>query len=638
MNARLQRIALAALLGTVALGLVGTAYKLSESAGVRALHETASQRLEVYSSSLQSEMSRYDYLPALLGLNPEVIRALQTSPPTGDTAATEQANRYLETVAASAKASAIYVMNLDGMTIAASNWQQSGSFVGMNFAFRPYFQDARRGGVGRFYGVGTVSNEPGYYFSSGIYDRGRIVGVATVKVSLHSLDNTWKNADEIVVAADENDVIFLASMPALKFRTLSRLSHERLQQLEATRQYHTRQTLEPIGTIESRRLFDGTLATHMRGASHPASSTTATATGTAAAATEPALSGEYLVEGRPIPGTPWKLVMLSDTAALKASARNAAAAGCFGVLAALALLLYGLQRRRVAAQALASKAALERAYGDLENQVALRTQDLCEANDHLHQEVHERRKAEKALKGMLDELVQAGKMAALGQMATGITHELNQPLAALRTLSDNAAVLLQRGRVGDAQANLVEISQLVARMGKITAELKNFARKTPPRLVPVALACVIADSLSLLERRLRMEAVQVRLDLPEEPAFALCDANRLQQVLVNLVGNAIDAMGTSRRRMLTIAVMRVGGSVSIAVRDTGSGLSDESERRLFEPFFTTKAQGSGLGLGLAISADIVREFGGNLSGRNLAPAGAEFMVQLTAVEELEFHA
>ncbi len=633
MTPRLQRIALAALLGAVALGLVGTAYKLSESAGVRALHETASQRLEVYSSSLQSEMSRYDYLPALLGLNPEVIRALRISPSTGDATATEQANRYLETVATSAKASAIYVMNLDGMTIAASNWQQRGSFVGMNFAFRPYFQDARRGGVGRFYGVGTVSNEPGYYFSSGIYDHGRIVGVATVKVSLHSLDNTWKNADEIVAAADENDVIFLASMPALKFRTLSRLSHERLQQLEATRQYHTRQTLEPIGTIESRRLFDGTLATRMTGASQRTSSGA-----NAAAATEPVLQGEYLIEGRPIPGTPWKLVMLSDTAALKASARNAAAAGCFGVLAALALLLYGLQRRRVAAQALTSKAALERAYGDLENQVTLRTQDLCEANDHLHQEVRERRKAEKALKDMLDELVQAGKMAALGQMATGITHELNQPLAALRTLSDNAAVLLQRGRVGDAQVNLVEISQLVARMGKITAELKNFARKTPPRLVPVALACVIADSLSLLERRLRMEVVHVRLDLPEEPAFALCDANRLQQVLVNLVGNAIDAMGTSRRRMLTIAVMRVGGSVSIAVRDSGSGLSDESERRLFEPFFTTKAQGSGLGLGLAISADIVREFGGSLSGRNLAPAGAEFMVQLTAVEELEFHA
>jgi two-component system C4-dicarboxylate transport sensor histidine kinase DctB len=622
MRSRVRRAGLAALLCLLAITLVGIVYKLSESSGVRALHRTASQRLEVYSGSLLAEMSRYDYLPALLGLNPDIAAAL-LSP--RDAPAVDRADRYLATVATNARASAIYVMTPEGMTVAASNWQARDSFVGMNFSFRPYFIDAMREGVGRFYGVGTVSREPGYYFSSSIYAQGQLVGVVAVKVALHSLDTNWKNAGEIVVAADENDVIFLSSMEALKFRTLSRLSGERLKQLEATRQYNTLKTLEPLGPLQSWTLLDGTVATHVTSPSGTASAGRA------------ALTGEYLVEGQLIPGTPWKLLMLSELADVKASARNAAAAACFAALAVVALLVLGLQRRRVAVQAFSSKAALEQAYGDLENQVRLRTHDLSDANTHLHQEVFERRKTEQALKDTLEELVQAGKMAALGQMATGITHELNQPLAALRTLSDNASVLLNRGRVGEAQVNLQEISQLVARMGKITAELKNFARKTPPRMEPVSLDRVVADALSLLDRQLRIESVELRLDVPER-TMALADANRLQQVLVNLIANAIDAMTTSTRKLLTIGVVRDGTSVSIAVRDTGAGMSSESERRLFEPFYTTKAQGSGLGLGLAISADIVRGFGGTLSGRNLAPAGAEFTVQLTAAQDIEIHA
>ena len=623
MNFRLRGAVVATLLVAAAFVFVWSAYALAESAAVRSLHNTATRRLEVYSGSLLSEMSRYDYLPSLLALNADVTAMLRGA---RSADAIARVDRYLATVSTNARASAVYIMDTHGLTLAASNWDKHDSFKGINFSFRPYFQDALGGGVGRFYGVGTVSNEPGYYFSAGVYDGGELIGVATVKVGLHSLDNDWKDAGEIVAAADENDVIFLSSVQSLKFRTLSHLSRERLRQVEATRQYQMPATMEPIGTLENNWPFDHSLSMRL----------TEDASGVPPG--EPVLNGEYLIEGRKIPGTPWKLVMLSDLAAVKTLARSAAAVGGFAALAVLALLLYGLQRRRVAAQALATKAALERAYGDLENQVALRTQDLCEANNHLHQEICERTRAEAALKKMLEELVQAGKMAALGQMATGITHELNQPLAALRTLSDNATVLLKRGRVADAQANLDDISQLVARMGKITSELKNFARKTPSRLVPVKLRGVIDDALSLLERRVREVQVEIQLDLPDEPMFALCDANRLQQVLVNLIGNAIDAMTTNRRPVLTIGVMRVGGSVSIGVRDTGVGMSGETERRLFEPFYTTKAQGSGLGLGLAISADIVCEFGGRLTGRNLTPFGAEFMVQLTATPEPAFNA
>jgi two-component system C4-dicarboxylate transport sensor histidine kinase DctB len=594
---------------------IAAAYLLAEGSGIRKLRETAAQRLEVYGGSLRSELRRYDYLPAVLGLNDDVIAALADA---HDRPAVDEANRYLETVAADARVAAIYVMDLKGLTIAASNWSQRASFVGMNFAFRPYFQNAVRGGLGRFYGVGTVSYEPGYYFASGVYRNGRMVGVAAVKVSLDTLGDSWANPGEVVLVADENGVIFLSSVPALKFKTLNPLSAAALGTLGATRQYHTLRSFEPAGLTTSRRLLDDTQVTHF----------TPVAIGDAAPALPP---GEYLLQSRDVFGTQWDLLMLSDLAPVKAAARNAAAAAGFASLATVALLLYGLQRKRITQQRLASKAALERAYGDLENQVALRTEDLRTTNAHLQREIGERSKAEKALQDTLEELVQAGKMAALGQMATGITHELNQPLAALRTLSDNAKVLLQRGRTADARENLEYIGELVERMGHITGQLKSFARKTPARLQPVDLQRVVADAVFLMEQRLRAEGIDLRLRPAPEGTCALCDGNRLQQVLVNLIGNAIDAMAGAPRRRLTIRVTEADGRASISVRDTGAGIAPDAQARLFEPFFTTKAQGSGLGLGLAISAGIVKEFGGTLKAANCEP-GAEFTVLLSAVQ------
>jgi C4-dicarboxylate-specific signal transduction histidine kinase len=260
--------------------------------------------------------------------------------------------------------------------------------------------------------------------------------------------------------------------------------------------------------------------------------------------------------------------------------------------------------------------------------VHLRTEALSEANVHLQTEVAERKRAEEILKTTLDELVQTGKMAVLGQMSAGITHELNQPLAALRTLSANAVIFLERGQSEQLDLNLRTICQLTDRMGQITAQLKKFARRSGVELHSVPLADVIGDAVFLLGQRMRQERIE--LDQHIEPGLnALCEGNRLEQVLVNLLVNAFDATavedGPNRVR---IVARRESHGVLIEVHDNGPGIAPEVMPRVFEPFFTTKEQGVGLGLGLAISAGIVRDFGGMLRAGQSPLGGAVFTIAL----------
>jgi two-component system C4-dicarboxylate transport sensor histidine kinase DctB len=224
-------------------------------------------------------------------------------------------------------------------------------------------------------------------------------------------------------------------------------------------------------------------------------------------------------------------------------------------------------------------------------------------------------------------------MAVLGQMAAGITHELNQPLAALRTLSDNARLLLAKARTGDVQTNLTLISQLTDRMAKITGQLKAFARKSALQLGPVSVRRALGNVQALLEQRLRTERVAIVEDWSEDDVEVRADANRLEQVLVNLVVNALDAMQDTAVRHLEVSVRTRAGRVSIVVRDTGPGIAPDLLPRIFEPFVTTKEPGAGLGLGLAISAGIIREFGGSLVAANRPQGGAEFTIELAAAME-----
>ncbi len=294
-----------------------------------------------------------------------------------------------------------------------------------------------------------------------------------------------------------------------------------------------------------------------------------------------------------------------------AAARAGAAGAAVLVLGSALGILW--ERRRV----------LARANAFLEARVAERTDALTRANARLSAEVRDRREAEARLKRAQADLVQAGKLSALGQMSAGISHELNQPLMAIRSFAQNAGTFLDRGDTRAAAGNLARINDLAGRMGRIIRNLSAFARAEPVPAVETDLADVIAAALEITETRRREADIETRLDLAPGPVLAMGGETRLGQVVVNLVANAIDAMREAPERRLTLSLM--DAPPRIVLRDTGPGLADAE--RMFDPFWTTKQVGKGLGLGLSISYGIVAGFGGEIRGRNVE-GGAEFTVTL----------
>ena len=597
-----------------ALTLVASqlALRYSMATGMDELEAAGRHKLALYTASLEREIDKYGYFPALLGLDQSVLQMLAA--PVPEPAQVSRMNQYLEQLNARAGSLSIYILDRRGRVVATSNFRQADSFLGEELFFRPYFRQALDNGAGRFFGIGTTQSEPGYYLSSALAGDQGVLGVAVVKVGLKQLEQSWGTVEAPALVSDENGVVILSSVPDWKFTTTRDLDPATLSVFERTQQYN-RRTLKPLGVKTLKQQGDGARLVRL-----PAP----------AASPGFPLVGNFLAQTSTLPGTPWNITVFSPQAQVRAMALNRAALAAAGAAFLFILTLMLNQRRRHLKDRLAVQGALQKAHDELERKVAERTADLSSANSLLQKEVAERTQAERTLRGAQDELVQAGKLAVIGQLSAGIAHELNQPLAALRTLSGNARKFLARGNQETASSNLERMDQLVDRMGLLTSQLKSFARKSSgtPQAVPVRRA--VENALFLLEQRLQQARTVACLDLPEQDLQAWCDPNRLEQVLVNLAGNALDAMQGSAEPALDIVARREGKRILIQVRDRGPGISEEASMRLFEPFFTTKDADSGLGLGLAISAGIVADFGGTLTAANHPDGGAVFTVDLPA--------
>ena len=603
----LSLLAMALLVCLVALAT----YQISQQVGLAELQATGRHRLDLYAASLEREIGKYAYFPATLGLERDVLDLL-TRP--DDTRLNENLNSYLEQLNDRAGTLAIYIMNRKGKVLASSNWRRSDSFVGEDLSFRAYFRDALDTGSGRLFGIGTTRSEPGYYLSSALADRGKILGVAVVKVSLEQLEKSWSTVEAPVLVADENGVVILSSVPDWKFTTLRPLDESTRNAFDRTQQYN-RRALQPLGVKEVSTLnFGARLVQLAKEQQEMVSSYPVT--------------GKFLLQSQPMPGTPWTLTVFSHLdPANEIGLIRAAVAGITTILLCIVAAMV-FQRRHHLRDRLAAREALQKAYDELELKVEERTADLSSANKQLQDEVAERARAERTLRAAQDELIQAGKLAVIGQLSAGIVHELNQPLAALRTLSGNAIRFLDRGDETTSRTNLERIGQLVDRMGQITGQLKAFARKSTGQAQPADLRTVVSNAIALLDQRLKSTSAHIASYFPEAPTEALCDANRLEQVVVNLIGNALDAQAGQNSPKIEIRGDLHDGMIRLQVRDHGPGLSDEALDRIFEPFFTTKDAGQGLGLGLAISAGIVNDFGGTLAGANHPEGGAVFTLQL----------
>ncbi|KWK71860.1 ATPase [Burkholderia ubonensis] len=589
--------------------------------GVGELQRNAAVRVDRTTNALKSTLDRYESLPYLLGSHP-YVQELLAEPKRADYAA--RANRYLEDLNQHAHATVTYLVGADGLCVAASNWRAPDSFIGIEYRFRPYFIDAMNGRVGRFFGIGTISRDPGYYISQPVWRDGRIVGVVVVKLNLEWFQGA--DASEPLVVADDHGVVFLSSVPAWKYHTLKPLAGPVAASIFETRQY-AQQPVTPL-PLRVEQVLDPDAQIVRLGPGRRAP--------------------RYLATQRRIGEPDWLLVTLAPIAPVDADARNATIVTGFGFVSIALLAFYWRMRRARVREMIRGRALLQQAYAELNRRVEERTTDLSEANAQLQKEVGERIRAEQDLRAAHDELIQASKLAALGQMAAGITHELNQPLAALRSFSDNTRVLLDRGEQAAARENLEAIAALTERMGKITNQLKLFVGRARPRNEQALVVRALRSVLALLGERLRgVELVLTLRDDAVSPArnapldlandhpelVARCEDLRLEQVLINLLGNALDAVaaGAAPRTVaprIDVAIEASAATLAIQVRDNGPGIAPDLLPRLFEPFFTTKEMGRGLGLGLAISSSIASDAGGSLTARNAPGGGALFVLTL----------
>ncbi|WP_321872286.1 sensor histidine kinase [Burkholderia ubonensis] len=589
--------------------------------GVGELQRNAAVRVDRTTNALKSTLDRYESLPYLLGSHP-YVQELLAEPKRADYAA--RANRYLEDLNQHAHATVTYLVGADGLCVAASNWRAPDSFIGIEYRFRPYFIDAMNGRVGRFFGIGTISRDPGYYISQPVWRDGGIVGVVVVKLNLEWFQGA--DASEPLVVADDHGVVFLSSVPAWKYHTLKPLAGPVAASIFETRQY-AQQPVAPL-PLRVEQVLDPDAQIVRLGPGRRAP--------------------RYLATQRRIGEPDWLLVTLAPIAPVDADARNATIVTGFGFVSIALLAFYWRTRRARVREMIRGRALLQQAYAELNRRVEERTADLSEANAQLQKEVGERIRAEQDLRAAHDELIQASKLAALGQMAAGITHELNQPLAALRSFSDNTRVLLDRGEQAAARENLEAIAALTERMGKITNQLKLFVGRARPRNEQALVVRALRSVLALLGERLRGvelvltlrdDAVSPVRDAPLDLAndhpelVARCEDLRLEQVLINLLGNALDAVaaGAAPRTAaprIDVTIEASAATLAIQVRDNGPGIAPDLLPRLFEPFFTTKEMGRGLGLGLAISSSIASDAGGSLTARNAPGGGALFVLTL----------
>lgn len=612
------RPALAPLLAVGSLVLLTWAsYAWVKQRQLDELHRTLDSRAELYAASIGGALNKYEFLPLAVAQSDAVAQLLEQ--PSADKVT--QINAYLVDMNRRAGAFAVYVLDDKGTTLASSNWQDRSSYVGVNYGFRPYFKNAIAGGIGRFYGIGFSTFEAGYFISQPVQRDGRILGIVAAKVNLDWIEQSWRTpgAGEQIWVKDANGVIILATTPAFKFKTLAPLSPAAKNDISAQRQF-LQENLPILPHKVLRQFADGasvmTLERQQSGDT-------------------PALSGsadkaDYLAVNRALGPLQWQITVLAELDQVNAAARNAAMAAALGWALLLLALMYARQRRRRIADKLNAQQTLARAYEQLEIKVEQRTADLVHANGRLQAEVAERERAEQTLRYAQAELVQSGKLAAIGQMAAGVTHELNQPLAALQTFSDNAKVFLARGRIDDALDNLSTISDLVKRLGYVTSQLKGFARRSDDARKPVSVRQAFAQTMLQIRTRKHSQRLTLHESWLEDDIIVLCNAIGLEQVFTNLITNAMDAVPESEPVQIWFRVRREGSLAVLHITDNGPGIPLASLDKIFDPFYTTKEHG--LGLGLSISAGILRAAGSALAVRNRSAqegGGAQFTITLS---------
>jgi two-component system C4-dicarboxylate transport sensor histidine kinase DctB len=598
MNFRLRPLYAVLALALICSAALG-ARQATWQAGLAEMQVKGGDQLALHRRGLETVVERYRYLPFLLAQD-ATIRDLLRSP--DDAALIRAANAYLASANEASGANALYVMSAEGLTLASSNHAEPTSFVGHSYAFRPYFQDAMKRGQGRFYAVGVTTNQPGYFLSHRISDGDRALGVAVVKVDLRPIEAGWRAAGDSIAVLDGSGIAFLASIDAWKYRPLKPLGPEALASVTQARQYRSSDLLSRSLLDDGSAARDGALVAMQQ-------------------RDDKALSPSVLFHSLPLPDHGWTMIAATELPPL-AERANLVAAVTALTLALLGLAgLFLMQRRQLIRAKLDAHAILERRVDE-------RTRELRNLNQELAREVDVRRRAEDELKQAQSELIQAAKLAALGQMSAAIVHEVSQPLATIEIYLASTRLLLQHASTEAVAANLEIISELAARMRRMARSLKSFARKEEAGSEAMDLGVVARASIEMMRGRFESEGIAVSFENDAGAAIVMMNRVRAEQILANLLDNAIDALHGRETKTIRVTLAHAGGEVRLNVADSGEGIPSHLRERIMEPFFSSKKAGEGLGLGLFICETIIADAGGRLSVADGETGGAVFTVSL----------
>jgi len=560
------RLALAVLL-VAAAATVWFTNRLLSDRFTETTRSRAELRLALYSGNLLSELRRNAIVPQLLARDPILISALNSS---DFSQSTQRLLSFVEEIGAAS----LMLLDIDGRTVAATNRNR----LGQQHRSAAYFIDAIRSNATIFSVIPREASGYSFTYSRRLESGQQMLGVIVVEVDLRKFEHAWAGISDAVHVTDSTGTIILATES--RWRGLS--EEEALQ----------RQT--PQGAIQ--RAIRAT-------------------TDWTALPADAYLRGEAVMrlENR-IPFRGWRMTSFTTYESIRERVNGVLALEIMGFAILLALVFYTLSRKTALRMALFQRESAE----------------LRALNARLQREVAERERVQKTLAVAEQTLAQSSKLAALGEMSAAVSHELNQPLAAMKTYLAGARLLLRRNRPEEALSSFGRIDDLIERMGAITRQLKSYARKGSETFSPVNMGDALASSLSMMEPQLRQRHVRITRILPEDPVLVMGDRMRIEQVMVNLLRNAIDATKSVSDPEIEI-ILAAGETATLTVRDNGDGVEDFDA--LFEPFYTTKQPGDGVGLGLAISSGIVNDLGGRLTARNGQAGGAVFEMQLPILED-----
>jgi len=564
---------------------------VSWNISIKKLQNNSQQQLDQFVSHFDAHLARFQFVPQLITKNQLLVELLKQP---DNSPRINVVNHFLEDINKIIGASDTYLMDNNGLTLAASNWQTEHSFVGKNFNFRPYFRQAMAGHLGRYFALGSTSAKRGYYFAYPIRYAAQNVGVIVVKMDLSDIELQWSQRKIQFIITDPEGVIFISTQSNWLYHAIKPLSSETRKEIHVSQRYSGQQ----IKSLALNKLHSISQNINILQVDNQ----------------QQAVNDDYLGIQKSMPHAGWSAMILAP---LNEVRQNIIMTIVVLFLSILLLLLVGFLAWQRYKRQQEKEFSQEEAKKQLENEVLVRTADLRD-------EIEEHKRTQ-------NELIQTAKLAVLGEMSANISHELNNPLAAIQSYAENARQFLSMSKPEKVDENLSRITQLTTRMSKIISQLKFFSRKSINALEEINLPVVIQSAVDIVSTQIKDSHSIIEINNQLSDLRAHADIIQLEQILINLINNALQAIENVEIGKIIIYTELEKDNVLIHVQDNGPGIDTENFNKIFDPFFTTKK--TGLGLGLSISARIMSCMNGQLSAQNIASGGAIFTITLPVLRE-----